>query len=85
MTVLLVLITFIGFLTIDYFYSRGKQTVVQVAPAVTKHNVVRPLEPSLVGGFKVPEALRYHPGHTWALSELSLIHISNNLHSNEFF
>ena len=69
MTVLLVLITFIGFLTIDYFYSRGKQTVVQVAPAVTKHSVVRPLEPSLVGGFKVPEALRYHPGHTWALSE----------------
>ena len=25
--------------------------------------------PGLVGGFKVPENLRYHPGHTWALSE----------------
>ena len=25
--------------------------------------------PSLVGGFAVPEHLRYHPGHTWALSE----------------
>jgi len=25
--------------------------------------------PSLVGGFKVPENLRFHPGHTWALSE----------------
>jgi glycine cleavage system H lipoate-binding protein len=24
---------------------------------------------SVVGGFKVPENLRYHPGHTWALSE----------------
>jgi glycine cleavage system H lipoate-binding protein len=23
----------------------------------------------LVGGFAVPENLRYHPGHTWALSE----------------
>jgi glycine cleavage system H lipoate-binding protein len=23
----------------------------------------------LVGGFEVPENLRYHPGHTWALSE----------------
>jgi len=68
MTVILVLITFIGFLTIDYFYSRGKQTVLRVAPAVSKHTV-RPLEPSLVGGFKVPETLRYHPGHTWALSE----------------
>lgn len=69
MTVILVLITFVGFLTIDYFYSRGKQPAIQVAPAVTKQRVVRPLEPSLVGGFKVPEALRYHPGHTWALSE----------------
>jgi glycine cleavage system H lipoate-binding protein len=27
------------------------------------------LAPSLVGGFQVPEKLRYHPGHTWALSE----------------
>ena len=25
--------------------------------------------PGLVGGFQVPEKLRYHPGHTWALSE----------------
>jgi glycine cleavage system H lipoate-binding protein len=68
MTVILVLITFITFLTIDYFLSRGKQPVIQVAPAATRQ-VVRPLEPSLVGGFKVPETLRYHPGHTWALSE----------------
>jgi glycine cleavage system H lipoate-binding protein len=68
MTVLLVLFTFIAFLSIDYFMNRGKQPVMQVAPAVTKQ-VVRPLEPSLVGGFKVPEVLRYHPGHTWALSE----------------
>jgi glycine cleavage system H lipoate-binding protein len=68
MTVLLVLFTFIAFLSIDYFMNRGKQPVMQVAPAVRKQ-VVRPLEPSLVGGFKVPEVLRYHPGHTWALSE----------------
>jgi len=27
------------------------------------------LQPALVGGFAVPENLRYHPGHTWALSE----------------
>jgi glycine cleavage system H lipoate-binding protein len=27
------------------------------------------LQPALVGGFEVPENLRYHPGHTWALSE----------------
>jgi glycine cleavage system H protein len=27
------------------------------------------MTPSLVGGFQVPEKLRFHPGHTWALSE----------------
>ena len=27
------------------------------------------MRPSLVGGFSVPDNLRYHPGHTWALSE----------------
>ena len=27
------------------------------------------LQPALVGGFAVPENLRYHPGHTWAFSE----------------
>ncbi len=27
------------------------------------------MQPALVGGFEVPENLRYHPGHTWALSE----------------
>src|SRR5438105_15935561 len=27
------------------------------------------LSPSLVGGFDVPENLRYLPGHTWALNE----------------
>ena len=65
MTVLLVLFTFITFLLIDHFYSR-KRVVVQ--PAIQA--AMRPrLAPSLVGGFQVPENLRYHPGHTWALSE----------------
>jgi glycine cleavage system H lipoate-binding protein len=27
------------------------------------------LEAAVVGGFRVPDNLRYHPGHTWALSE----------------
>jgi glycine cleavage system H protein len=68
MTVLLVLLTFVGFLLIDYFYSR-KHGVVQVAIPDTRMKPVSPLQPSLVGGFKVPENLRYHPGHTWALNE----------------
>ena len=69
MTVLLVLAMFAIFLTIDYFYSKAKHPVLQTAPAMTKHAAAPPIKPSLVGGFSVPENLRYHPGHTWALSE----------------
>jgi glycine cleavage system H lipoate-binding protein len=70
MTVLLVLFFFATFLLIDYLRNRHAivKPVLQVAPS--KHNAVAPrLQPALVGGFAVPENLRYHPGHTWALSE----------------
>jgi len=69
MTVLLVLFFFATFLLIDYFRTRHAivQPALQVAPA--KYAEVPRLQPALVGGFAVPENLRYHPGHTWALSE----------------
>ncbi len=67
MTVILVLLTFAIFLMIDY--ARGeklaKQPVVRAAAKETAPRVV----PALVAGFQVPENLRYHAGHTWALSE----------------
>src|ERR1700758_781655 len=68
MTVILVLLMFMPFLLIDHFYSR-EHVVVQPALQAVKREGARPLIPSLVGGFQVPENLRYHPGHTWALSE----------------
>ena len=68
MTVLLVLLTFVTFLLIDHFHSR-KQVVVQPALQAAIHPASPRLAPSLVGGFQVPEKLRFHPGHTWALSE----------------
>ncbi len=68
MTVILVLLTFAGFLLIDYFRSR-KQVVVWPAMRTAKSDVLPRLTPSVVGGFQVPDNLRYHPGHTWALSE----------------
>ena len=37
--------------------------------AATKLNASPRLQPALVAGFEVPENLRYHPGHTWALGE----------------
>jgi glycine cleavage system H protein len=68
MTVILVLLTFATFLLIDHFYSERKVVVQPALAAVKREPQVRPV-PSLVGGFKVPENLRYHPGHTWALNE----------------
>jgi glycine cleavage system H lipoate-binding protein len=68
MTVILVLATFVAFLLIDHFFSR-KSVVVAAEQSVSKARPVSPLDPSLVNGFKVPENLRYHPGHSWALSE----------------
>jgi glycine cleavage system H lipoate-binding protein len=71
MTVLLVLFFFATFLLIDYFRTRHAivQPVLQVAPSKHDAAAVPRLQPALVGGFAVPENLRYHPGHTWALSE----------------
>ena len=67
MTVLLVLLTFVTFLLIDHFHSR--KVVVQPAVQAAKREAPPRLAPSLVGGLQAPEKLRYHPGHTWALSE----------------
>jgi glycine cleavage system H lipoate-binding protein len=70
MTVLLVLFTFASFLLIDYFRTRKAvvQPALQMSTAKQAAAVPR-LQPALVGGFAVPEHLRYHPGHTWASSE----------------
>jgi glycine cleavage system H protein len=66
MTVLLILATFIVFLTIDYFYSRRRaaQPVQVVARTKTPQ-----LRSGIVAGFELPGNLSYHPGHTWALDE----------------
>jgi glycine cleavage system H protein len=70
MTVLLVLLTFATFLLIDHFFSR-KHVVVQPAlqAGQAKRELSPRLQPGVVGGFQVPENMRYHPGHTWALTE----------------
>ena len=66
MTVLLVLFTFVAFLLIDHFRSHG---VVQPTLEVAAAETLPRLQPAIVAGFRVPENLRYHPGHTWALQE----------------
>ena len=67
MTVILVLLTLAIFLLIDYVRVRT-QVAKLPAKAISRSDVARVI-PALVAGFQVPENLRYHPGHTWALSE----------------
>ena len=70
MTVILVLFTFVTFLVIDYFLSRKKAPVFAVRHRPVRREAELPrLLPNMVSGFQVPENVRFHPGHTWALSE----------------
>ena len=67
MTVIMVLLTFAIFLLIDYV--RGQKQVAK-APALQRIRELEPrIVPAMVAGFEVPENVRYHAGHTWALSE----------------
>lgn len=68
MTVILVLATFAIFLLIDYVRSH-KELVKQTAVQPVVREVPSHVVPALVSGFQVPENVRYHAGHTWALSE----------------
>jgi hypothetical protein len=67
MVVILVLLTFGIFLMIDYV--RGQRLVKRPVLQAVPHEAPPRMVPALVSGFQVPENLRYHAGHTWALSE----------------
>ena len=68
MTVILVLLTFAIFLLIDYARSQ-KELAVEAVQGTARRELVPRIVPALVAGFQVPENVRYHAGHTWALSE----------------
>jgi glycine cleavage system H protein len=66
MTVILVLVTFSIFITLDWVVNRRKAPLAATVPART---APRFLDQSYVEGFLVPEQLSYHPGHSWAMQE----------------
>lgn len=69
MTVILVLMIFAVFISIDYLRNRNK------APQIAMEEVPMATAPmqlgALVEGFHVPERLRFHTGHGWAMRERS--------------
>ncbi|HZQ96814.1 MAG TPA: glycine cleavage system protein H [Candidatus Sulfotelmatobacter sp.] len=67
MTVIMVLLTFAIFLSIDYI--RGQKQIPHQAARPERRPSVSQVVPALVAGFEVPENVRYHAGHTWALAE----------------
>jgi glycine cleavage system H protein len=67
MTVILVLVTFFGFVLLDWFLHRGK------APAVAPNEPARVSQIDRIAGFLAPDDLRYHAGHAWLQRERSNI------------
>lgn len=68
MTVILMLAMFAIFLTIDYLRKSKEATKTAIAEQEAAAAPARTL-PTIVAGFQLPENLRYHQGHTWALQE----------------
>lgn len=66
MTVILVLLTLAIFLLIEY--ARGQKSLAKQPAQGIRRDAPRVL-PAVVAGFEVPENIRFHAGHTWALSE----------------
>src|SRR5262252_4365 len=67
MTVILVLVTFLAFIVLDYFLNRGKAVV--TVPVIEKKAMPVHAPGEIVDGFLVPENLSYHPGHAWLTRE----------------
>src|SRR3970040_233004 len=67
MTVILVLLTLLAFIVLDALLTRQKAS--QPAARPQPRPLPGVLQPSYVEGFLVPEALHYHPGHSWLLRE----------------
>ncbi|HEY0593321.1 MAG TPA: glycine cleavage system protein H [Thermoanaerobaculia bacterium] len=55
-------------LTIDYVLSRRNATLEVPAQAEVREPRPAPLA-HVVGGFRLMDGFRYHPGHTWAVAE----------------
>jgi len=70
MTVIFVIATLVLLLTLDWVQSRHTQ--IHTTEDIEALRAAEPfVPPTHVAGFAMPDHLRYHPGHTWALRESS--------------
>ncbi len=67
MTVILVLVTFLAFIVLDYLLNRRKAVV--TVPVEVPQRIPATAESEYVEGFQVPGNLAYHPGHSWLTKE----------------
>lgn len=68
MTVILVLVTFLAFIVLDYVLNSRKAKVEQPVPAEAP-KAIPAFAGNYVNGFLVPENVAYHPGHGWLVRE----------------
>jgi glycine cleavage system H protein len=68
MTVILVLVTFLTFIVLDYVLNRRKVQALAPAAAEAPRAVPAP-SGDYVEGFLVPATLNYHSGHSWLVRE----------------
>ena len=70
MTFALVLATFILLVAHDYYLQRRQARRMEASDAVPEARGEAMAVPmNVVGGFKAPAHLAYHPGHAWAMKE----------------
>lgn len=70
MVAVLVLATVALFVVADYYFQRRQPQTVEMKIAerdAKTEEISTPM--NIVGGFKVPAHLSYHPGHAWAMKE----------------
>lgn len=67
MVAIMVLATFAIFVLVDFYFQRRREQPLQTAKAKDLAASTFPID--MVGGFKMPAVLAYHPGHGWAMKD----------------
>lgn len=68
MAAILALLTFAVFVMVDYYFQRRREQAV-VARSERQAGNESPFPIDIVGGFRMPALLAFHPGHGWVMKE----------------